>query len=48
MHMQLGGNARARAYFKKHGIAELKAQQKYSSQFAQQFKQTLLAEVNKA
>mgnify|MGYP001129376939 CR=1 FL=1 len=46
--MQLGGNARARTFFKKHNIAEMKALPKYSSPFAIQYKNMIAAEVAKA
>jgi hypothetical protein len=46
--MKLGGNARAKAFFKKHGIADLKASAKYNSSHAKQYKSILKSEVDKA
>ncbi|KAL0478266.1 ADP-ribosylation factor GTPase-activating protein [Acrasis kona] len=43
-----GGNSKARAYFRQHGIATLEAKQKYESVAAKQYKSTLREVVDKA
>lgn len=48
MYMKLGGNARAKTHFKKHGIADAKAAAKFNSAHAKQYKAQLKAEVDKA
>lgn len=45
--MLLGGNSKAREYFKKHGIDSQPAKVKYSNSFAIQYKEQLKAQVEK-